>query len=263
MGRNLESSRAIGRGWNEMSVDYQSSSEISTCDIHYSPFGPGEAELGLIGEISGKDILELGCGAAQNCIAADRQGANRVVGVDISSKQLEAALNLRNKTKSSIEVIQGDLEDLHFLKESTFDVVFSMFAAEFLNDIQGFFHTCHKLLKKRGVLILSTVHPLAAFEWDPNMKTLLVNNYLNPPVELWGNESNPGEGKATTFFRTIEEISNTMLDSGFEIKGLYEPGVLTGNEIRKSPYKGPYWQPFFKRFEKTPFALVIKAKKIG
>ena len=101
MGRNLESSRAIGRGWDEMSVDYQSSSEISTCDIHYSPFGPGEAELGLIGEISGKDILELGCGAAQNCIAADRQGANRVVGVDISTKQLEAALNLRNKTKSS------------------------------------------------------------------------------------------------------------------------------------------------------------------
>ena len=146
-----------------MSVDYQSSSEISTCDIHYSPFGAGEAELGLIGDISGKDILELGCGAAQNCIAADRQGANRVVGVDISSKQLEAALNIRNKTKSSIEVIQGDLEDLHFLKEATFDIVLSMFAAEFLYDIRRFFYTCNKLLKKGGVLILSTVHPLAAF----------------------------------------------------------------------------------------------------
>ena len=42
-----------------------------------------ESELGILGDVAGKDVLELGCGAAQWSILLARQGA-RVVGLDNS-----------------------------------------------------------------------------------------------------------------------------------------------------------------------------------
>src|SRR5690348_18030247 len=49
-----------------------------------------EAELRILGEVAGKDILELGCGAARWAIELARLGA-RPVGLDLSSRQLEYA----------------------------------------------------------------------------------------------------------------------------------------------------------------------------
>src|SRR5947209_802397 len=49
-----------------------------------------ESELQVLGDVAGKDILELGCGAARWSIALARLGA-RPVGVDLSARQLEHA----------------------------------------------------------------------------------------------------------------------------------------------------------------------------
>ena len=91
----------------------------------------------------------------------------------------------------------------------------------------------------------------------------MVDNYLNPPVELWGRDDAETINRATTFFRSIEEIVNSMLRAGFQIRTLLEPAAMAKDTAGGSPYRGAYWEPFFKRFEKVPFALVIKAAKVG
>ena len=52
-----------------------------------------DSELGILGDVDGKDVLELGCGAAQWSILLARRGA-RVVGLDNSGRQLEHAREL-------------------------------------------------------------------------------------------------------------------------------------------------------------------------
>ncbi len=52
-----------------------------------------EKELGVLGDVRGRDILELGCGAAQWSIALAKAGANPV-GLDISENQLAHARSL-------------------------------------------------------------------------------------------------------------------------------------------------------------------------
>ena len=52
---------AVMKAWAQMSREYQSDSHISIEDVHYSPFGPGEKHLGLLGDVSGKKVIELGC----------------------------------------------------------------------------------------------------------------------------------------------------------------------------------------------------------
>src|SRR6185503_17160809 len=49
-----------------------------------------EADLQVLGDVAGRDVLELGCGAAQWSIALAGLGA-RTVGLDLSPKQLEHA----------------------------------------------------------------------------------------------------------------------------------------------------------------------------
>src|SRR5262245_59361504 len=52
-----------------------------------------ETELRILGDVAGKDILELGCGAAQWSIGLAKLGA-RPVGLDLSERQLEYARGL-------------------------------------------------------------------------------------------------------------------------------------------------------------------------
>ncbi|NIV35014.1 MAG: SAM-dependent methyltransferase, partial [Anaerolineae bacterium] len=47
------------RGWNTISAGYQRERQISMEDVHYGPLAPGERELGLLGDVRGKRILEV------------------------------------------------------------------------------------------------------------------------------------------------------------------------------------------------------------
>ena len=63
-----------------------------------------EAELHILGEVAGKDILEFGCGAARWSIALAKCGA-RPVGLDLSSRQLQHARRLLDEAGLNFPLI--------------------------------------------------------------------------------------------------------------------------------------------------------------
>src|SRR5262249_48292397 len=81
-----------------------------------------EAELHILGEVTGKDILEFGCGAARWSIALAQRGA-RPVGLDISSRQLQHARRLMQKAGVDFPLIEASAEDVP-LPDASFDIVF-------------------------------------------------------------------------------------------------------------------------------------------
>ena len=91
---NDEIKSAIRAGWDAMARTYQADSDISLDDIHYAPFAPGERYYKLLGDVSGKRVLEMACGGAQNSVTLSRWGAD-VVALDFSANQLRHALSLR------------------------------------------------------------------------------------------------------------------------------------------------------------------------
>ena len=62
-----------------------------------------EAELHILGEVAGKDVLELGCGAARWSIGLARRRA-RPVGLDVSSRQLQHARRLMEEAGAQVRV---------------------------------------------------------------------------------------------------------------------------------------------------------------
>ena len=81
-----------------------------------------EAELRILGDVAGKDVLEFGCGAAQWSIALAQAGA-RPVGLDLSARQLEHARRLMAEAGVDFPLIHGSAEDVP-LPDASFDIVF-------------------------------------------------------------------------------------------------------------------------------------------
>ena len=108
-----------------MSHDEQLPIDAPTWSLWMLP----EAELGVLGPYEGRDVVELGSGAAQFSISLARGGA-RCTALDISSEQLALAegmldhVELQVGTRPDVQLVQGNAEQVD-LPDASFDIAFS------------------------------------------------------------------------------------------------------------------------------------------
>ena len=108
--------------WERLSPVYQAHHEFSTDDISYGPWAPLERDLQLLGDVTGRRVLELGCGGGQCCIAFARRGAI-VTGVDFSPEAIGRAKQLYGRLEN-LSLVQGDAFKMPEAWTGRFDVVF-------------------------------------------------------------------------------------------------------------------------------------------
>jgi ubiquinone/menaquinone biosynthesis C-methylase UbiE len=106
--------------------------------------------------IKDKKVLEIGCGTGRHTLKLCKQ-RNEVTGIDLSSGMLEVA---RKKLKDfKVEFIEGDFMTLD-LKENSFDVVILSLVLEHIHDLKSFFLRLSKVMKPKGEVFISEIHPL-------------------------------------------------------------------------------------------------------
>ncbi|HEX9374815.1 MAG TPA: class I SAM-dependent methyltransferase [Actinomycetota bacterium] len=121
------------RRWNETADAYQErnapqiTEQMRSRDLAWGVWGIPESRLHVLGDVAGRDVLELGCGAAQWSIALARRGA-RPVGLDLSDRQLEHARRLMAEARVSFPLVHASAEEVPFAGES-FDIVFADYGA--------------------------------------------------------------------------------------------------------------------------------------
>ena len=121
----MPSSSELNRAfWDRQSDEYQERHRefIGRPEPRWGMWQVPESELQVLGDGAGKDILELGCGAAQWAILLAGQGA-RVVGLDNSDRQLEHARAAVVAGGVDVELVRSAAEALPF-PDARFDVVF-------------------------------------------------------------------------------------------------------------------------------------------
>jgi len=95
----------------------------------------GLAAIEALGDISGMNVLDVGCGCGHTTLQIkERVGNGSVVGVDISEKLLEVA---RRRGKGAIEFVEGDAQLLP--SQGPYDVIFSRFGVMFFADPEAAF----------------------------------------------------------------------------------------------------------------------------
>lgn len=129
-----------------------------------------ESELGILGPVAGKDVLELGCGAAQWSILLARAGA-RPVGLDNSAAQLEHARRAQSAAGVDFPLVHASAEDVPLANES-FDIVFCDHGAFGWADPRLVMPEASRLLRRGGLLAFSITSPIAALCFHPQTELM-------------------------------------------------------------------------------------------
>ncbi len=148
-----------------------------------------EAELHVLGDVAGKDVLELGCGAGQWSISLAMLGA-RTVGLDLSPRQLEHARAAMAEAGVEFPLVEASAEDVP-LDDESFDVVFCDHGAFNFADPTRLVPECARLLRPDGLLAFSMVTPVFDIFWNNDRETV-GDEALNDYFEHRGFEDDGG-----------------------------------------------------------------------
>jgi SAM-dependent methyltransferase len=152
--------------WNRDADDYQRRNapqiqqQAFTGDIAWGLWAIPESQLGVLGEVAGKHVLELGCGGAQWSAALARRGA-RPVGLDLSERQLGHARRLQQQTGVRFPLVHADAERVP-LADGRFDLVFADHGAFSFADPYRTIPEAARVLRPGGLLAFSHTSPLYA-----------------------------------------------------------------------------------------------------
>jgi 2-polyprenyl-3-methyl-5-hydroxy-6-metoxy-1,4-benzoquinol methylase len=104
-----ESVRASRAWWDGYAADYQveHGDFLGDADFVWGPEGLRERDARLLGEVVDRDVLEVGCGAAQCSRWLVGQGA-RPVAFDLSRGQLREGRRINKETGVSVPLVQAD-----------------------------------------------------------------------------------------------------------------------------------------------------------
>jgi len=210
--------------WDNASDRYQASAgvEISAAPDAWGAWRVPEADLRLLPDTRSKDVLELGCGAGQWSVWLARQGA-RVVGLDISERQLEHARRNVAAAGTQANLVQGSAESLPF-GGAMFDLVLSDHGAMSWGDPDRTVPEVARVLRPGGVLIFCATSPLFAMCWEDRIGgpgERLRTNYFGLRTEA------EGDG-AVSFVLPYGEWVRCFRAHGLTIDALVEPRPAPG-----------------------------------
>lgn len=222
-----ESARASRVGWDRMADGYQAEHGpalgVAGADFVWGPEGLREADLGLLGPVEGRRVLEVGCGAAQCSRWLQAQGA-LAVGIDVSAGMLRHSGLLDSAGGGGrTAVVQADARALPFASGS-FDTAFTSYGAlPFVADPETVHREVARVLRPDARWVFSVTHP---FRWvfpdDPGPAGLTVTtSYFDgtPYVE----RDAAGRAVYVEHHSAVGAHVRALHAAGFVLEDLLEP----------------------------------------
>jgi ubiquinone/menaquinone biosynthesis C-methylase UbiE len=184
---------------------------VRTGKDHCRYYMNNPAMFRIIGNIRGKQILDLGCGEGFNTRIMARRGA-KVTGIDFAEKMIAYAREQEQKDKLGIKYCTSNASDLSEFKNSRFDIVTSFMSIQDIINYKLVLKGANRVLKKNGRMVIGTTHP--CFE-----KTLYQDDRYVRDERYFKNKTYPiywkmkrltKYFKTTSFHRTLTEYSNAL-----------------------------------------------------
>lgn len=222
-----ETATANRSWWDAEAGQYyaEHGSFLGDSEFVWGPEGWRESELGLLGPVDGRRVLEIGAGAGQCSRWLSGQGAS-VVATDLSAGMLRQGVELNRLTTPParpVPLAQCDAVALPF-GEAVFDVVFTAYGAvPFVADTARLMREVARVLRPGGRFVFSTTHPFRwAFPDDPGEGGLTVRqSYFDrtPYVEA----DSDGEATYVEHHRTLGDRVRELVAAGLVLVDLVEP----------------------------------------
>lgn len=237
-----ESERASRGWWDADADDYlaEHGSDIGDVDFVWCPEGLRESDAGLLGEVVGRDVLEIGCGSAPCARWLAVQGA-RAVASDLSGSMLRHAAALGRSTGVPVPLVQAGAERLPF-GDASFDLACSAFGGvPFVAEPDRVMREVARVLRPGGRWVFSVNHPMRwMFSDDPGPDGLtVIQSYFDrtPYVEV----DDAGAATYVEHHRTLGDRVRDVVAAGLVLDDVVEPEWPEGRETvwgQWSPLRG-------------------------
>ncbi|ATQ28022.1 SAM-dependent methyltransferase [Rhodococcus ruber Chol-4] len=256
-----DSERASRTWWDADAADYHRTHgeflgvDSADGEFVWCPEGLHEDDVHLLGDVSGRDVLEVGCGSAPCARWLAGRGA-RAVGLDISMGMLARGQAAMDRGGPRVPLVQAGAEDLPFADES-FDIVCSAFGAvPFVADSARVMREVARVLRPGGVWVFAVNHPIRwIFPDDPGergLTAMLPYFDRTPYVEV----DATGVPTYVEHHRTIGDRVRELVAAGLEIRDIVEPEWPEGLDREWGQ-----WSPL--RGELFPGTAIFCSRKPG
>ncbi|MEU6075249.1 class I SAM-dependent methyltransferase [Micromonospora sp. NPDC047074] len=228
---DAEARRASRHWWDADADDYQAEHGqfLGDLDFVWCPEGVREADVRLLGELAGRRVLELGCGAAAAARWLATRGAHPVA-LDLSAGMLRHAALAAGRTGVRVPLVQADALALPFA-DAAFDTACTAFGAvPFVADSTAVMREVFRVLRPGSRWVFSVTHPMRwIFLDDPGEGGLTaVHSYFDrsPYVE----QDEAGQATYVEQHRTLGDRIRELVGAGFRLVDLVEPEWPAGHE---------------------------------
>jgi SAM-dependent methyltransferase len=197
----------------------------------------------LVGDVTGKRVVDLGCGMGHGAVALARQGA-KVIGVDSDPAQLAHARELADHYEVKLELHHADLADLAFVRSASVDLVVSVYSLAAIDDLDRVFRQAHRVLHPQAPLLFTLPHPF----------TMLVRPMGDGSLRVerpFATRSPLGEGPTLTYPHQFGDVHTRLTRANFRVDVVLEP----------DPERGASWRTPLTGW--VPSTLVLRARKEG
>lgn len=218
-----------GRAWTQLAPDYEAarSREDSLDRLVEWP-----AQRELLGDVTGRSVLDLGCGSGAKLAELVADGAGASVGVDVAGSFVPS-------TPPGLELIQGDLNDLGSmpaLAGRTFDRVLFLQSFGYARDPVRTLRAARSVLTEGGFIVLTRTQPLryAVERAEANGTSLGQEYFSSEPFSYrsgWNDEIS-----LTKHRYTVSDLINAFSAAGLWIEAAVEP-QLSDEARRRYPHK--------------------------
>ncbi|MER7247272.1 class I SAM-dependent methyltransferase [Kribbella sp. NPDC000426] len=197
--------------YDDFAEAYAADNETNLLNGHYER----PAMVDLAGDVAGRRILDVGCGAGPLSAALRDMGAI-VSGFDRSAEMLHLA---RRRLGEDADLTVGDLADPLPYADAAFDDVVASLVLHYLEDWSKPLAELRRVLKPGGRLIMSVNHPIVYTALNPDAE------YFDVAAFSYDAEHAGRTVVYTNWHRPMHAMSEAFTAAGFRICTISEPPI--------------------------------------
>jgi SAM-dependent methyltransferase len=223
--------------WDRLSVQYAEPGRRAwaTSEPTWGIWQLPERAVGALPAVTGRDVVELGCGTAYWSAWLARRGA-RVVALDNSPRQLATARALQREHDVVFPLVHADAERVP-LADTSFDLALSEYGASIWCDPYRWVPEAARILRPGGELVFlkhGTLLALCAPDGDGAAEARLLRDYFGLHRLEWSDDD------SVEFALPFGEWIRLFRASGLEVLDLIELQAPADGTTRY-PYVTAAW----------------------
>ncbi len=201
--------------------------------------------LEALGEVSGKHVIDIGCGEGRFCRLLSGLGAE-VTGVDLTKELIGRARTLGGKDET---YIVGDAESLDGVSAESFDLAVSYIVLVDLDDYRRAIREAYRVLRPGGRFIVCNVHPIRSAAIEFHGWVSIGSRKLFYSIDNYTEEGHREflwlGGPFLNMHRTLSSYVSAFLNAGFTLEALQEP-IPSDEQLAQHPkFDAEYRVPHF------------------